>query len=366
MNIFSGGNFFKGEFDIKDGIFTGLRVLGEEDPNDADYAIPGYIDIHTHGRTGADFSFADDSVINKLAVSYASCGVTSVLGTTMTNDPAIVEKSVEAIGRAASRLPEKGEAKILGVHMEGPFLGRDKKGAHDENFLCEFDKIWLDKIIEKSNNNVVMIAVDPNLQGSADFIREYAGRGIVISMGHTSADYTTAVYAVYAGADHVTHLFNAMNPLNHRSPGLIGAAFDERLYSELICDGIHVAPTLIRMWFRLMGEKMIIISDSMQAAGLSDGTYSLGGIDVFVRNGKAVQADGTIAGSTTDIAAEVRNVIGAGVSREEAILAATYNPARSIRMDNRVGRIAEGLAADYLITDRDFNVKSVFINGREI
>ncbi|MCR5823627.1 MAG: N-acetylglucosamine-6-phosphate deacetylase [Lachnospiraceae bacterium] len=366
MNIFYEGRFVRGEFDVKDGRFADVRVLGEEDPKDPDYVIPGYVEIHSHGRTGADFSFADDDTVRKLAESYAACGVTSVLATTMTNDPKIVEKSIEAAGRAADRGPENREARILGVHMEGPFLGKDKKGAHDENFLCDFDKIWLDKIIEKSNNNIKMISVDPNLSGSSEFIREYTKRGIVISIAHTSSDYDTAVKAVEAGADHVTHLFNAMNPLNHRAPGVIGAAFDKRLFSELICDGIHVNPTLIRMQFRLMPDRMIIISDSMQAAGLCDGTYSLGGIDVFVKNGKAVQADGTIAGSTTDISKEVENVISFGIAREEAILAATLNPARSVRAENRVGRIAKGCMADYLITDGDLNIKNVIINGRTI
>ena len=366
MNIFYEGRFLKGEYETKDGIITDVRVLGEEDENDPDYLLPGFVDIHSHGRTGNDFSFADDEEVSKLAASYASRGVTSVLATTMTNEPARVERSIEAAGRAADRGPVGNEARILGIHMEGPFLGRDKKGAHDENFLCEFDKIWLDKILEKSNNNVKIISVDPNLTGSEDFISEYAKRGIVISLAHTSANYETAVKAIDAGADHVTHLFNAMNPLNHRAPGLIGAAFDRRLFSELICDGIHVDPTLIRMWFTLMADRMIIISDSMQAAGLKDGTYSLGGIDVFVKNGKAVQKDGTIAGSTTDVAAEVRNVICFGVPREQAILAATLNPARSVRAEKCVGRIAKGCYADLLVTDKDLNIRNVIINGREI
>ncbi len=366
MNIFYEGRFVQGEFDTENGIITEVRVLGEEKRSDRDYVIPGFIDIHTHGREGEDFSFADDEQISKLAVSYASRGVTSVLATTMTNDPVRVERSAEAAGRAVKRGPEGKEARILGIHMEGPFLGKDKKGAHDENFLCEFDKIWLDKIIEKSNNTIGIISADPNLKGSSEFIAEYVKRGIVVSMAHTGADYETALRAADAGSDHVTHLFNAMSPLNHRAPGVIGAAFDRQLFSEIICDGIHVAPTLIRMWFKLMPEKMIIISDSMQAAGLGDGTYSLGGMEVLVKNGKAVSPDGTIAGSTTDVAAEVKNVIGYGVGREEALLAATLNPARSIRAENRVGRIAPGCCADYLITDEDLNVKNVIINGRTI
>ncbi len=366
MNIFYEGRFVKGEFETGEGKFTEVRILGEEDPKDKDYVIPGYLDIHTHGRSGEDFSFVDDEKLKKLARSYAVCGVTSVLATTMTNEPKTVEDSIEAAGRAVRRGPEKGEARILGVHMEGPFLGKDKKGAHDEQFLWEFDKIWLDKIIEKSNNSIRIISVDPNLKDSSDFIREYTKRNIVLSIAHTSSDYETAVKAAEAGADHVTHLFNAMNPLNHRAPGVIGAAFDKQLFSEIICDGIHVKPTLIRMWFKLMADKMIIISDSMQAAGLAEGKYSLGGLDVFVKDGKAVQENGTIAGSVTDVATEVKNVIEYGVSREEAIMAATYNAARSIRAEAFVGRIKKGCAADYLITDKALNIKNVIINGRTI
>ncbi len=381
MNIFYSGKFYKGEFETKSGIFTEVHIAGEEEACDPDYVIPGLIDIHTHGRVGEDFSFVDEEKIKKLLLSYAQCGVTGVLATTMTNDPVKVADSVSACGNIIKMQengnPQKrnrenvnpenmrGMARLLGIHMEGPFLGKDKKGAHDEKYLRNFDYAWQDEMINRSGNHVKIISVDPTLFGSLEFIKRYTGNNITLSLAHSGAAYDDAVKAAGAGANHVTHLFNAMNPLNHREPGIIGAAFDCGMYSEIICDFIHVSKTVIKMWFTLCPDKMIIISDSMRAAGLPDGEYSIGGLPVIVKDKKATLYDGTIAGSTADVFSEMKNVIGAGVSREKAILAATQNPALSIG-ENKIGRIEKGCAADYIIIDKNFNIKQIYIRGEEI
>ena len=371
MNIFYNGKFYKGEFETKNGIFTEVRIAGDEDMSDPDYVIPGLIDIHTHGRINEDFSFVDEEKIKKLLLSYAGCGVTSVLATTMTNEPGAVANSVSACGNVIKMQenfnPEysTGMARLIGIHMEGPFLGKDKKGAHDEKYLRNFDYAWQDEMIERSGNHVKIISVDPTLPGAFEFIKKYTGKNITLSLAHSSAAYDTALKAAEAGANHVTHLFNAMNPLNHREPGIIGAAYDAQMFSEIICDLIHVSKTVIRMWFNMCPDKMIIISDSMRAAGLPDGEYSIGGLPVIVKDKKATLYDGTIAGSTADVFSEMKNVIEAGVTRENAILAATWNPALSINEKN-IGRIEKECAADYIIADKNFNIKQIYIRGEEI
>lgn len=366
MNIFFNGRFFQGGFNVRDGIFTDVLIAGQEDKNDDTYVIPGLVDIHTHGRTGADFSFADDKKVQGLLESYAACGVTSVLGTTMTNERKTIEDSMEAIGHFALKGPEGNEARMLGINMEGPFLGQDKKGAHDSKYLSDFDKNWLDKLLEKSNNYIRIITIDPNLNDSDGFIGYCLEKGMKVSLGHTSADYETAARAFSKGADHVTHLFNAMNPLLHRSPSLVGAAFDNKAYMEMICDGIHVDPSVIRLMFAACPDRVAVISDSMQAAGLTDGLYSLGGLDVTVSGGKATLSDGTIAGSCTDLYHEMLNLISFGISREDAIIAVTKTPAYSLGIGDKVGSICTGCFADYIVTDRNLKLQKIYVGGKEI
>lgn len=366
--VFRESGFEHADIRVKDGRFTELAPNGSLSPEQGEEVmdvqgmriLPGLVDVHSHGRTGEDFSFVTEETVQKLCLSYAECGVTAVLGTTMTNDPATVEASIAAMGRYRG----EGGAKFLGIHMEGPFLGKDKKGAHDEAYLCEPDKKWVDKLQNLSNHQIRLITVDPCLPGASEFISACKEDGIFVSLGHTSCDYDTALQAADYGADHVTHLFNAMNPLLHRAPGLIGAAADKGMYMELICDGIHVHPSLIRLMFAAGAEQMLLISDSMQAAGLSDGEYELGGLQVFVKEGKATLADGTIAGSTTNVYDAMVNVIRFGVPAEQAIRSASYLPAKSIGMEDKVGSIRPGAAADFLVVADDWKLCHVYIDGK--
>lgn len=367
--VFWNGSFQKKDLRITDGRFASVAEGGSLSPEAEEPVIdatnkrilPGLVDIHSHGRVGEDFSMVTEEGLQKLCDSYAACGVTAVLGTTMTNRTDVVEASMEAMGNYRKR--EHTGAKLMGVHMEGPFLGKDKKGAHDEQYLTAPDPVWFEKVQALCGQSVRLITVDPCLAGAEEFIRRCHEDGIAVSLGHTSCNYDLAVNMCASGADHVTHCFNAMNPLHHREPGLIGAAMDQGMYTELICDGIHLHPAIIRMMFAAHPEQMLLISDSMQAAGLSDGEYELGGLKVYVKDGKATQEDGTIAGSTTNVYDAMRNVIRFGVPAEQAVYSASYLPAKSVGLENVVGSIAEGRVADFLIVDEDWELERVFING---
>ena len=325
--------------------------------------LPGLVDIHSHGRVGEDFSNADIAGIEKMCRSYAECGITTVLATTMTNEPELYKNAMRTIGQY--RKEEHPGAKVAGINMEGPFLGKDKKGAHDEQYLFPLSKELFDEWDALSDYSVRLLDLDPCLEGSLDFIRAYAGKKR-ISLAHTSCDYDLAAKAFLAGADHVTHLFNAMNTLYHRQPGLIGAVADYPAYAEIICDGIHIHPSVIRLMFAACGEKMVLISDSMQAAGLPDGNYELGGLAVTVTNKKATLADGTIAGSTTDMFEAMTNVIRFGVAKEKAVASATVIPAKSVGIEDEAGVIAIGRAADLLLMTKDLQRVQVFLNGEAV
>lgn len=367
MNIFVNGKIVDGEFAVTDGVFSDVKVLGER--KNGDIIIPGCVDIHSHGREMVDFSNVTEEALDRVLKSYRKVGVTSVVATTMTNPPEMIEKSAEAIGAYKNnqdKCQNAENARLLGIHMEGPFLGVDKKGAHDPKYLTGFDYDFTDRIIEKSGRNVRIIAVDGRLPGAVQFIRNYRKMGIRVSQGHTSADYKTAMEIFSAGADHVTHLFNAMNSLHHREPGLIGAAYDAGAYTELIGDGYHVHETVLRMWFAMNPHKIVLISDSMEAAGAPDGEYQIGGLQVFVKNGCATLADGTIAGSTTNVFQCMRNAIRFGVPEETAITAATCRPAEALGLADKVGNITCGAYADYIVLDGDYNIKGIFVNGKEM
>jgi N-acetylglucosamine-6-phosphate deacetylase len=323
--------------------------------------LPGFIDIHTHGRTGLDFSTAKVEEIGALCQSYAECGITSVLATTMTME---YETTKQIMGRIKAAI-ETGchGSRILGINLEGPFLGPNRKGCHDEQYLLNPSLDLIEEFDKLSGRNIRLLDLDPTLPNAMECIKNYS-KTKTVSIAHTASDYETACSAVQAGATHVTHLFNAMNSLHHREPGVIGMVSDLPVNAELICDGIHVHPAVIRMMFRLIGERIALISDSMSAAGLGEGEYELGGLKVFVKEKKASLADGTIAGSTTNVFEAVKNAIRFGVEKEKAILSASLVPARAIHADHLVGEIAVGKKADLLLVTPDFNLEQVYIDGK--
>ena len=367
--VFLEGKFVKKDIRVEDGKFAELAEPGKlgctehglctETVLDATgkYIIPGLVDVHTHGRVGLDFSHITEDGLRKLMASYAECGVTNVVATTMTNEPSVVEESLRIIGEYIRKQKDSDMtgAKLIGIHMEGPFLGREKKGAHDEKYLQNPDWRQLEQWQKLSGGNIRIISVDPCLEGAGEFIKKCTENGVKVSLGHTACNYETAVEAQKFGANHITHIFNAMNPLHHREPGLIGAAMDTGMYTELICDGIHVHPAMVRMMFAAHPEQVVLISDSIAAAGLKSGEYESGGLKVTVKDGKAVLDNGTIAGSTVSLFETMVCAVQFGVPIEAAVNSATCLAAKSVGMEDVAGSIAVGRTADFLVVDKEWN-----------
>lgn len=369
--VFLNGKFEKADIEIGNGKFNNVTFMDNstlqsnaDDNSSVDCSgkliIPGFIELHSHGCIGFDFTTAKPEEIEKMLIFYAKNGITSILATTMTIDYEIYKRAMLNI-KESIHSESKG-SRIIGINMEGPFLGADKKGAHDTRYLLPIDEDKYSELNELSGDQVRIIDIDPKLMNSLEFIQKHS-KSKTISLAHTSCDYELAEKAIKAGATHVTHLFNAMNGLHHREPGLIGAVSDFDIYAELICDGIHIHPAVIRLMYKAVSEKLILISDSMSAAGLEDGIYELGGQKVFVKSGKAALEDGTIAGSTTTVYKALKNVINFGIPIEQAILSATLIPAKAIKADNEIGSIGIGKKADFIIMDKEFNIEQVYKDG---
>jgi len=344
-----------------------IRAVGHiEAPGDLDaegcYLIPGLIDLHTHGAVGQDFSDGSPEGMRLLSEYYASRGVTSFCATTMTLPEDTLTAAVQCI--RDYRRGERG-ARCLGVYLEGPFLSDAKRGAQAPENLCAPDIGMFRRLHAASGNTVRLVGVAPELPSAPDFIRE-ASRTCAVSIAHTACDYETAMKGFACGATQTTHLFDAMNALHHRKPGVVGASFDSGAYAELICDGIHIHPSVVRIAFKLFGEKLILISDSVRCAGMPEGRYDLGGQAITVKDGKATLADGTIAGSSIHLLQAVANAVSFGIDPADAVTAATLTPAQAIGMDADIGSLAVGKRADMLLLDRQFNLVTTIINGKAI
>ena len=322
------------------------------------YVIPGLVDIHSHGAVNADASDGDAEGLRKMSRYYAQKGVTSWCPTTMT----LSEEQLLTAMHAIRDFTSDG-ANCVGVHLEGPFVSYEKRGAQNAAYLQKPNIEELKKLNDASGGQVRMITIAPEEDENNAFIRE-ASQICTVSLGHSVADYEQAKVAFEAGATHVTHMFNGMNGLHHRKPGIIGAAFDAGATVELICDGFHIDPSVIRMTAALFGDKLNLISDSMRCAGMPEGEYSLGGQPVWMKAGKATLADGTLAGSSIHLMDAVRNVVRFGVPLEQAIRAATLTPAESIGLAQEIGCIRRGARADLLILDKELNLENVIIGGQ--
>lgn len=350
---------------VEDGV---IRQVGSSLPGagvnlQGAYLVPGFIDIHTHGCIGHDFTDADQAEIRQMCAAYARHGVTGVCATVMTAPPPQMEQAVQRLGQLA------GEAdtpcRILGIHVEGPFFGPQKKGAHDARYLQSPDPAWFEQLCELSGNQIKIVCIDPTLPGSDAFIRRFS-KSLRVSVAHTTADYTQIINAVDVGASHITHLFNAMQGLHHRNPGAVGALAQRPITAELICDGVHIHPAVAQLLFAACPQKMVLISDSVRPAGLADGQYLCGGLPTRVQGGVATLADGTIAGSTSNMHWGVKNLVSWGVPLEQALYSATTLPAKVLGLQNTLGSIAPGLQADLLVLDEDLEMQDVYIRGKKI
>ena len=318
--------------------------------------LPGLVDIHSHGAAGEDFSDGNPEGLKKILQYEKRCGITSYCPTSMTFPKERLRQIFASIKGAQT---EDG-ATVVGINMEGPFLDPAKKGAHVEKWIAAPDVAFVRELNQDADGLVRLVTVAPNMDGAEEFIKEMHEE-VCISLGHTAADYDCASRAMKLGAHHVTHLYNAMQPFGHRAPGLIGAAMDDpECMVELICDGYHIHPSAIRAAFRMFGpERVILISDSMRATGMENGTYELGGQEVTVKDRKAVLKDGTLAGSATNLYGCMCKAVEFGIPLEQAIMAATANPARSIGIFDRVGSIRIGKQADLLLVSENLELKRV-------
>ncbi len=370
--LFRGGRGFTGEkFEqtdvrVEDGkiekVGAGLSEKAGEEVIELgeDLLIPGFIDLHTHGCMGYDFSTADREEIDKMCAFYFSKGITSVAGTTMTMGYEDYKKAAETIGDYMEQVENHN---LIGINMEGPFLSAAKKGAHDPQYIIDVSQEKMDELNKLARGHFLIVDVAPERPGAIEFI-ERNSKDFVISVAHTAADYEKAMEAFGAGATEVTHLFNAMNGLGHRDPGVPGAAFASGANVEMICDGIHIHPTVMKMVYRMMGDHLMVISDSMSAAGLQDGEYVLGGLPVYVKEGKATLKDGTIAGSTTDMLKEMGVWMDqCGLTMEEILPCMTIHQAVAVRMEDKIGSIECGKAADLVVISPEREIRAVYKNG---
>ncbi len=342
-----------GNFSSEDGLdLTGLVVM------------PGLIDMHIHGCGGADTGDATPEALETMSQTLVKNGVTSFCPASMTLS---FEELTKIFANIDAMKDKVGGAYIHGANMEGPYIAMSKKGAQNPLYVRNPDKEEFKKLYEGCNGAIRVVDIAPECDGGDEFIKEIQPI-CPVSIAHTDAGYDEAVHAIELGVRHITHLFNAQSGLHHRKPGVVGAAFDvgraNGVRAELICDGFHIHPATLRIAFREMGEDgTVIISDSMKAAGCPDGDYDLGGQPVYVRDGKALLADGTIAASTSNVYKELKNVISFGISEKQAVKSATINPAKAIRVDDKTGSIEEGKLADILVVDKDYNIKLVIVKG---
>ncbi|MBD5535598.1 MAG: N-acetylglucosamine-6-phosphate deacetylase [Lachnospiraceae bacterium] len=333
------------------------------------YVLPGLTDIHFHGCDGYDFCDGTPEAFNAIGSFALAHGITSICPATMTLPEADLSgicenaahyRKAQLCGKTAQQA-----ADLIGIHMEGPFINAHKKGAQNDAHILQPDASLLRRLQKNADGLIRLVSLAPELPGAISCIEE-CHEEFRFSVAHTEADYDTAMAAFSAGADHVTHLFNAMPPFTHRSPGVIGAAFDTpSCFVELICDGVHITPSAIRAAFRLFGEeRIVLISDSMEATGKPDGCYQLGGLTVFVSGNRAVLSDGTLAGSVTPLYGCMLTAVSMGIPLESAVRAATINPCRSIGMEQLYGSISVGKKAHFLILNqRDLSITSVIKDG---
>lgn len=367
--IFTGEGFRKGQVafneKIQDVIFTEEKNEESQEGDCVDgengYLIPGLIDVHTHAAMNEDASDGSEAGLQKMSRYYAEEGVTTFIPTTLTLPQENLKKAILAAGNVKGK--EEG-AKIGGVHLEGPFISMEKRGAQNPEHIRKPDIDLFKGLVEVVPGLIKLITMAPETEGAIEFIKE-ASKLCRVSLGHTACDYDTAMKGFDAGASHITHLYNAMPSLLHRNPGLIAAAVDAGAEAEIISDGLHSHPSMVRIAHKLFGRNLILISDSIRCAGMPDGEYELGGLPVTLKNGKAtVSGTDTIAGSTIHLMEGMRRCVSFGIPLADAVYAAATRPAISLGMEEEIGSIKEGCYADMVLLDENLKVRSVFINGR--
>ncbi|HYH10378.1 MAG TPA: N-acetylglucosamine-6-phosphate deacetylase [Thermoanaerobaculia bacterium] len=331
----------------------------------AGIVVPGFVDVHVHGGDGADFMDADEDALERILGFHAKHGTTALAATTLSASRADLHTAVETIRRVAAYTPAGAE--IVGIHLEGPFINEARAGAQDRASIRIADIHEMAALIAEAPRLRWIVTVAPEVEGARDLIEHFRDR-VLFSIGHTSADHATAVAALEWGASHFTHLYNAMTPLHHRDPGVVGAALTAvDATAELIADGIHVHPAALRIAAQAMPHRVALVTDAMRACGLAEGTYKLYEYEVTVADGAARLADGTLAGSVLTMSGAVKNMIElAGLPVEMVIPLATEVPARIAGVADRKGRIEGRYDADLVQLSERFEVERVWARGHEL
>jgi len=372
MQIINGEVFDLTEGFVSRDVYTDGAYIAEKSGDDVVidasdcYVIPGLVDVHFHGCVGEDFSDATAEGLQKIADYELSEGVTYICPAGMT----LPEDQLTAICRttAAHRKNNSGGAEVVGAHLEGPFLSMAKKGAQNGAFIHEPDADMLKRLQDAAEGSVRLVTVAAEEPNAMEFIKAAVDMGITVSLGHTTAGYDVASAAYAAGASHATHLYNGMPSLHHREPAVIGAAFDAGARAELICDGIHIHGSVVRLTFAMFGaERMVLISDSLRATGMPDGIYPFGGQEIEVKGNRATIAGHpeTLAGSVTSLMGCLRKAVEFGIPLADAVRAASLNPAEAIGIADRAGTVDVGKEASILLLNKkDLSLRTVIFKGR--
>lgn len=359
--------FKLGNISFENGVFTKVTYEDSDITDDSMYEytiIPGLVDIHIHGCAGEDVMTADFDGFDKMSRFMAENGTTAFFPTLLTAPMDDIEKAAKSASRAA----QKGVrgASIPGVHLEGPYFGKECIGANNADYIKKPDVEEISNIQNETDNFIKIISMDPTLDGAIDFIKHFS-KEIRISLGHTPCDFDTAQKAFAAGATNITHTFNGMKPMHHRNPNMLCAAFLGGAYMEIISDGFHVAPPMVKCAYKLAGgDRLVFITDMLSSAGAPEGIYDIGGCKTIVKDGKALLEDGTICGGMTPLYKCVMNAVGFGIPFCKAVKCASLNAAVAAGASDKYGSITVGKSADFVVLDKAYEIKEVYVRGEKV